>query len=351
MAEKNPFTISFSRKPVEYIDRTSQTEQIMDTFTEEPVTDQIFIITGVRGAGKTVLMSSIANALEQKEDWLTWRAIVTRDIVHDLAADLFASKFMSRIDVSAAFGIPGVGSVSVGGKEREISDVSKIRTALKMMGKAGKKLLVTVDEISNTKQLQDFSGVFQSLIGENLPIYLLGTAIPENMDELKNVKFLTFLYRAPKIELTPLDMVSIAFRYKDIFDLSEEESVKMAKLTRGYSYAFQALGYVYWNSRPVQSLDSVMPEYDRLLASNSYSKIWVELSEKQREVCRAIAKCKTGRVSDVRQILRMDSNNFNGYRNRLMHQGIIVKNDWGMISFSLPRFSEFINNYAELYEM
>lgn len=56
-----------------------------------------------------------------------------------------------------------------------------------------RKPLITVDEIADTPQMRDLSSVFQSLIGENLPIYFLGTAIQENND--KDSRYMAKLYR------------------------------------------------------------------------------------------------------------------------------------------------------------
>lgn len=349
MPEKNPFTLSFSRKPVEYIERIDLTEKILSTFTEDPVTDQLFVITGIRGSGKTVLMSTIANKLEKEKDWYVERCISTRDIIRDLAADLYGRMF-EKTEISASVGIPGIGTVNIGGKAHEKTDVTRIREALRAIDEKHKKLLIIIDELANTPQMQEFSSVFQSLVGENLPVYFLGTATPENMDALKNVRFLTFLYRAPRIEMVPLDMASIAYRYKEVFDISDEESRRMAKLTMGYSFAFQVLGYVYWNSRPVTGLSALMPEYDRILAANSYAKIWTEMSEKQRGLCRAMAGCSSHKVHDIRAAAGMDSNSFNGFQNRLLHQGVLLKTGRGTVTFALPRFAEFIRDSAELYE-
>lgn len=48
MAGKNPFTVSFGRPPVEYVSRAQNHDRVMNTFTEMPVTDQIYIISGLR---------------------------------------------------------------------------------------------------------------------------------------------------------------------------------------------------------------------------------------------------------------------------------------------------------------
>ena len=42
----NPFTLSFGKKPLQYISRLSQTQQILETFQAPVPSNQIFMITG-----------------------------------------------------------------------------------------------------------------------------------------------------------------------------------------------------------------------------------------------------------------------------------------------------------------
>ena len=49
---QNPFTLSFGKKPLQYISRISQTNQIVETFRSENPANQLFMITGVRGIGQ-----------------------------------------------------------------------------------------------------------------------------------------------------------------------------------------------------------------------------------------------------------------------------------------------------------
>ena len=47
----NPFTLSFGKSPLENISRTVQINTILDAFRSDPINQQIFMITGVRGSG------------------------------------------------------------------------------------------------------------------------------------------------------------------------------------------------------------------------------------------------------------------------------------------------------------
>ena len=66
----NPFTLSFGKKPVQYISRIAQTNQIIDNFNAESSPNQIYMLTGVRGSGKTVMMSNIADAMREEGNWI-----------------------------------------------------------------------------------------------------------------------------------------------------------------------------------------------------------------------------------------------------------------------------------------
>lgn len=60
---------------------------------------------------------------------------------------------------------------------------------------------------------------------------------------LQNEETLTFLYRAPKIHLTPLSIGTVADNYSRTMQRPKETALEMARLTKGYPFAFQVLGY------------------------------------------------------------------------------------------------------------
>ena len=67
---QNPFTLTFGKSPLEPVERPVQTNEIIDTFTAEPVNQQMFLITGVRGSGKTVMMTEISRKLRTRDEWV-----------------------------------------------------------------------------------------------------------------------------------------------------------------------------------------------------------------------------------------------------------------------------------------
>lgn len=350
MHTKNPFIITFGKKPIEYIHRPLQTEKIMEMFTGDPITNQIYIIRGPRGTGKTVLLSDIANQLESDPGWVVIRCAPTSDILQIIAEGLERKELENKVSVDTTLTIPPVLSVHVQKNQAAESARFRIEDILKRLSERGMKLLITIDEITNTPQMQDFSSNFQIWMGQNYPVFFLGTALFERIEELQNVPNLTFLYRAPKIDLLPLDLISVARSYQKTLDLSEGRSREMAQLTEGYSFAFQALGYIYWNAMPVDKIEDILPDYDAMLSNAAYSKMWQEMSEGDHRLCAAIADCPGNRVQDIRNKLgESSSNRFNQRRIRLKNRGLINTAERGRISFALPRFREFVQNTVSLY--
>ena len=185
-----------------------------------------------------------------------------------------------------------------------------------------------------------FASAFQIFVRQDLPVFLLATGLYENIDELQNEKNLTFLYRAPKIQLKPLNQQAIVTKYQNIFEIDTPKASEMAKLTHGYPFAFQVLGYLTWNNHG--DYKSIINEYMQYLSEFVYDKIWSELSLKDRQVAIGIAQVPDGKILDIRNLLDMETNEFNPYRKRLIKKGILSGETRGYVSFTLPLFSEYV---------
>ena len=124
----------------------------------------------------------------------------------------------------------------------------------------------------------------------------------------------------------------------------------MSLLTKGYPFAFQVLGYLYWQEREKKTLEEILPEYDQYLDEYVYSKIWSELSETDKNVLNTLAKEDGATpVKSLREKLEMTSSMFSVYRDRLKRKGIIDTREYGKISFSLPRFEVFVREQELLW--
>lgn len=349
---KNPFTLTFGKKPEQYISRITQTEQIVEDFRSEAPSSSVYMIAGVRGSGKTVMMTSISKELEKEDEWYVVELNPKRDLLTSLASKIYAfphmkEKFLdAKLDFSAfGFGIP----IEKGTPITDIEDV--ISKMLKQLKKDGKRLLITIDEVTNTNEIGIFASSFQIFLRQDLPIFLLMTGLYENIYEIQNDKSLTFLYRAPKILLEPLNYTAIKKTYQEVFDIPVSQAEEMALLTKGYSFAFQVLGYLYWQKNGKGKISELFNDFDRYLAEYVYEKIWSESSELDKKIMVAISTSKKTSVKEIREQLDMTSELFSVYRERLKRKGVIDTREFGKITFALPRFSEFVleqKRYSEL---
>lgn len=339
----NPFTLSFGKKPLQYVSRISQTNTIIESFSAEEPSNQIYLITGVRGSGKTVMMTSIANDMRKKEEWIVVELNPVIDLLQSLAAKLYSLPEMHThfIQAKLDFSILGLG-VSV----ENAAPVTDIESAIELMlaeihGR-NKRLLITVDEVTNCEYVRVFASSFQIFLRQEYPVFLLMTGLYDNVYNLQNEDALTFLYRAPKMILEPLNYTAVRKKYMDIFGLDMEAAGEMTGLTKGYPFAFQVLGYLCWENRDSKTLEEILPEYDQYLEEYVYDKIWSELSDLDRKILVEMSESGETRVKKIREKTKMTSELFSVYRERLKRKGVLDTSKYGEVSFILPRFAEFV---------
>ena len=340
---ENPFTLTFGKSPRQYISQPVQKREIIDTFTAENPSQQAFIITGVRGSGKTVLMTDVASELNRLDNWIVLELNPELDLLNSMAAKLSSINWCADIFRCAKINLSFLGfGVEISG-EPAIRDIeTALVRMLEAISKKGKRVLIAIDEASNNSRMRILAGSFQIFVRQNLPVFLLMTGLYENISELQDEKDLTFLYRAPKIKLQPLNLTAISNKYKEIFEIDDNIAKNMAKATSGYPFAFQVLGYLCWEYKTFD--EHVLNEYAFYLEEYVYNKIWSELSNRDKLLAYGIATAKTQKVSDIKHSAGMTANEFNPYRMRLIKKGLVSGNERGSLHFILPMFDKFVVN-------
>jgi hypothetical protein len=285
-------------------------------------------------------MTEISRHLEASSDWIVIELNPERDMLTALASKLSSRNALSALFQEAKINLSFFGfGVEIAGT-KPITDIeTALSSMLKTLKKHGKRVLVTVDEASNSANMRVFAAAFQILIRQDLPLFLLMTGLHENIRNLQNEKSLTFLYRAPKIELGPLNLKSIARNYQKNCSVSEEAAAQMARMTRGYSFAFQVLGYYAFARKGLD--EDVIASYREYLEEYVYEKIWDELSATDKKMVYGIAKVPSGKIGEIRAFLGIETNQFNPYRKRLIKKGILEGETFGYVHFVLPFFEEF----------
>lgn len=337
----NIFTMTFGQLPSSYINRGHLSERIYNDFSLDFPLSHIYIICGVRGSGKTVLLTDVSKTLEKKKEWVVVDINPNREILEQIAAGIYENANVKNLFISKSFSFSFHGiSFSIDGE----TPVSNIKTILEKMlielNKHNKKVLITIDEASNNNYMRIFAHDFQSFLRANYPIFTLMTGLYENVNSLQNNKNLTFLYRAPKIELVPLDMGLIMKEYSNIFtDEKEETILRLTELTKGYAFAYQVIGYLFFKYK---NINKIYDELDKYLSIYVYEKIWSVLPQNEK----LFLKCFTKEIQSMDVIIAKTPYNDKScsvYRDRLIKRGLIYSYSFGKVALALPRFEVFIS--------
>lgn len=347
--EDNPFTLQFSYIPPQYVNRELLIQEIETDLSKKVPTFRGWFLTGVRGSGKTVLMADIARRIEKTSDWIVVDIeSPKKNITESLARGLYRNPSLKKMFINAKLDVSVLGlGVSIEKAELIASDeYDAVHMMLQLLKKMEKKVLVTIDEVTYNNNIADFSHSLSAYARAGFEIYVLMTGLLQNVNAIKNDESLTFLYRAKLEELGPLNMTSIINRYENTLRISHQQAEEIAWLTKGYSFAFQLLGYLAWNylcENDNLELNVLLPSYDQFLAEFSYEKIWSELAPGEKTVLKKMAGIADShiKVQHLREELSMSSSKFGVYRDRLMEKGLIDGSEYGHVSFVLPRFHVF----------
>jgi Cdc6-like AAA superfamily ATPase len=183
----NPYTLTFGREPARLISRDAILAQIEESFAGDPPSQQVFLITGVRGSGKTVLMTELSKRLRRGGKWVVVELNPERDMLQALAAKLSSDNGLASIFQSPKINLS---FFELGLEVSGAAPITDIEVALARMlegiKKHGKKVLVTVDEVVSTQNMRVFASTFQILMRQDLPIFLVMTGLYDNIRSLQD---------------------------------------------------------------------------------------------------------------------------------------------------------------------
>ena len=344
MSVINPFVLEFGVKPPEYIDRISEINDIVEDFSSPYPSTHMYALLGPRGCGKTVLLNDISARMSEKEGWISLLLNCKDDLLLQLAASLDSKIHSAFPKISAEFSFSfSFLSVSLKGKEH-VSDIhSLLRKMFETLSKNGMKVLIAIDDIAVNEYVEIFAKEFQILRGLQMPIYLVTTGLYSVFHRLEGQEGLAFLLRTPKIYLRPLSEKAIAATYCVVLKIRREKAVELAALTKGFAYAYQCLGYLLVKNGKKDADELILAKLDYYLEQSVYTKLWDELSQKEKEIVQFVAKKDRITNQDLINARLVDDNTISTYKKGLIQKGILSAPQRGVLVMALPRFKEFLS--------
>ncbi|MCI1466443.1 MAG: ATP-binding protein [Lactobacillus sp.] len=346
MIADNPFNPTFGDVPKIFLRSQDQDyyDQVVGMVEHSDFTRSIFI-SGVRGSGKTAFMMKVAQHFAADPDYYYVDLLNKPGIVTNFARLLAYALGPQASSVLQSINSLGIGKLSIS-RDVESPNVDVLLTKLMdKVKKSHKRILVTLDEVDNSAPIKDFVQVFNAMKRQDCPIFLLMTGLPDLILNLQNDDKLTFLLRSDKIEMTPLEKLDIFQTYQDVFHCSSQVAAAMFRMTKGYSYAFQLLGYILYEQMQgktpaITDLQELEDKYQAHLFNNAYQKIFQDMSAVDQQYFYAI--CGHHDLGEIAQIMGKSNVYVAQYRRRALERHLIKPAAYGYVEFTLPYFEDYL---------
>jgi len=356
---RNPFNPSFGVRPEQFLGRDDIIDSFVDAITNKNSLWRSTLLIGVRGSGKTAILSQMQARVMDKDTFVVSvspEAEFLDNILGQLYKQMTNSKLkgLPRIkSISLNYGV----SVSLDAKD-DVKDFTKtfryqITDMLDIVKKSGRNVVFLIDESQkHNEELRTFIGTYQHLIREDYPICLMMAGLPEVVSEILNDDVLTFFRRANQVLLRNVGISLIKQEYKNVFVSFKEyipESLleAAAESTYGYPYLIQLIGYYLWentkNNYRGDLLTQALVEAKDRLFQNVHQLVYDKLSPRDKEFLFAMAEDVGHSLNkDILVRLGKDKSYISMYRARLISRGVVLSTGRGTIGYAYPYMREFL---------
>ena len=381
----NPYTPSAGATPEALIGRDGQTEafSVLLQRLGRGRTEQSMIVTGLRGVGKTVLLTRFAEIAERTG----WEVIELEASKHDESAfrqSIFSkfraallhlsprrrwgrrarhaaevlSSFILSVDRSGTFSVtwdvaPSEGYADHGDLGLDLTDV--FLAVGEVAREKGTGIVLLIDEIQflTPVQLESLIQAVHKSVQKRLPITFVGAGLPQIAELPGDAKsYVERLFTFPRIDsLTSQEarraLVEPALAEGVIYD---DDAVDLAvDLTHGYPYFIQELGYQTWivaeHDRVTRNdIISAREAYVNKLDGSFFRDRLDRATQLQTAYMRAMAQLgpEPQRAADVAALMGRESPQVAPIRSQLIDMGLLYTPQHGYAAFTAPDFDTFM---------
>ncbi len=385
----NPYTPNAGARPPALVGRDDQLEsfEILLDRLRHGHTEQSMLITGLRGVGKTVLLTSFEERARER-GWTTVEAEITKatkfgtrmaqlarrallqlaprarwkERAAQAAAVLksFQITMASDGNLGAAFDIDAAeGFADSGQLDEDLTDL------LLALGEASEEqesgVVFLIDEVHflAADELEALIAALHKTVQRQLPITFVGAGLPQLPRLAGEAKsYAERLFKFPEIgRLSKADatraLVDPAAKLGVAFEDAAVKSI--VDYTEGYPYFLQEYGNVLWNlvgAAPVTAAD-VEDARDAVEAKldGGFFRVRAErTTELELRYMRAMAELGQApqQAKDVAALLDRSSAQMGPTRSRLIDKGLLYTPGHGLAAFTVPQFDRFMRRTYQL---
>lgn len=235
--------------------------------------------------------------------------------------------------------------------------------------KSSKGLFIAMDEVQDAPidDMRVIASAVQLLIGEKVDIALAFAGSPAGVMDLTNSKALTFSCRALPEDLAPINQVEVALSMGDSFiatGLTIEDDLlsRAAKVTKGYAYLVQLVGYSIWQRANLHRAKSaIVSERDVIegitLAEARFHDVVHEPAISVlglNDIKYLLAMCEDKqqfKSSEIAKRMGKKTNEVSSIRAKLLQREVIQAPQRGYVQFAVPDLDTYLReNAAEILE-
>lgn len=338
-----------------------------------------YMLLGLRGVGKTVLLNRIGELAEQ-EGYLTslieapegqrlaeMLAPQLRVLLFKLSgyekARVLANRAMATLRSFASVFKVSYADVEVAVTEPDTAasghletDLSNLMLAVGAAAKAAEKpVAVLIDEVQYLTEtdLAALIAAVHQLAQRSLPVVVFGAGLPQLAGLAGDAKsYAERLFEFP--EVGPLDRAASEAAVREPVvqggaDITADALTNIVEQTEGYPYFLQEWGHHSWDvadASPID-IDDVKKATEKAtdaLDTSFFRVRFDRLTPREQDYLRAMAEMGAGphRSGDIAAALNMDVTAAGPLRTGLTRKGMIYSPEHGVTAFTVPMFDAFM---------
>lgn len=353
-------------------------QAVIDAFTEglengAGAPGRLMLVMGQQGYGKTVMLTELSR-VAVSQGWQVVSDTATAGLCDRLIEALSHQRTrMQSATIDPSVSLAGAASIHMGhidfaSTASSLDLRNAIEKRLKKLPK-GKGIVFTIDETqaASTEELQNLATAVQHVVRdqdmdnisdrEKKGVVFVFAALPSIIDEVLNDKVLTFLRRSLHMRLLDVPLLDVRDAYIETVresgkSISLEVALAAARLSDGYPYMIQLIGYYMWqsahrrSSSAIEMEDVVQAKKDALVAFGDAvcAPVFDALTEAQKGFVlqMALASAEEVSVREIAEGAKKSSSWASKYRASLIDGQVIESAGRGKVRFAIPYFKSYI---------
>ena len=364
LPSRNPFTASFGvPSDLTYVGRQPELDDFLTGLQEQPgSTHRSITIAGPRGVGKTSLLAVMMDHAKA-QGWVT-AAVTAGPGIEERILDKASLQAESLLDPKPKRLLTGISIAGFSLQSQAIPEGTpswwrRVNTLLDVLESRGSGLVIAVDEVHRDEPaLRPLFQQYQELVNDRRNVAMVMAGLPDAVSNVLTEYSLTFVQRAWRQNLGPIDITLICDAYITAFSgsgkqISVDLASEAAQHSQGLPYLYQLIGYFTWRAAgssdtvTAEHLGAALPQAQATAGQNLYGLELRALTARERDFLYAMTPDSDfSTVADIAQRLATSQNNIYYYRNRLVAHGLILPSPPGGMRFTSAALRDYLRSGA-----